>query len=194
MADPHHVATLDGFDRGTVVLYRLGFFACTAALGTCATLYGLRAAQAWPPAWLTPVALVALCAAVSLAAVHIHLYVKRLRWMLQASTALGLVLALFGLALPPLWWASWPLLVGGVGFTLVTLAGLAWKERFCFRIPGLALSPFLLAAGVLLVLVDLPVGVAATRGPAAVILGWLSIRKALQPLHFDIGDKARYQV
>jgi uncharacterized integral membrane protein len=194
MADPDHVAQLDGFDRATVLLYRLGLGATAASLAGSATLYALRAAQMWPPAWMTPIALVLVCVSVGLAATHVHLYVKHLRWFLLASTVLGMGLALVGLALPALHPASWPLLVAGVGFTLVTASGLAWKERFCFRIPGLGLSPLLLAAGVFLVLADLPVGVAATWGPAALILGWLAVRKALQPLHFDIGDKARYQV
>ena len=31
-------------------------------------------------------------------------------------------------------------------------------------------------------------------GLAGVVVGWLAIMKWTQPLHFDVGDKARYQI
>ena len=82
----------------------------------------------------------------------------------------------------------------GMGFVFVALSGFALKEQFCFRIPGLRLVPLFLAAATFLHLSPQP----WTAGPPMIIaggvLGWLSIAKIRQPLHFDIGDKSSYQI
>ena len=194
MANPEHVPVLDGFDRFTVVLYRLGIAFAAAGLVAVATVHFLRSAVVILPGWALPVSWGLTLAAVALSAANLHLYDKRIRWILAGSTPLGLVLFGVGEALPPTWPLVWPVQVAGMGFVFVTLAGIALKERFCFRIPGLRLVPLFLAGGLVPVLIDWPLGIGIAYGPAALVVGWLAIAKWTQPLHFDVGDKSRYAV
>lgn len=147
-----------------------------------------------PPWWLGPLLIVAAGATAALCAANVHLYDKRIRWVLQAAAPLGLALQAVGLAMPDLWILAWPTQIAGLGFGFVTLSGLALKERFCFRIFGLRAVPLLLALGLLPLLVDWPLGAPILLGPAALVLGWLAVAKLGQPLHFDIGDRRAYQI
>ncbi|TVQ90403.1 MAG: hypothetical protein EA397_12510 [Deltaproteobacteria bacterium] len=194
MADPHHIPTLDGHDRLTVTLYRSGLVLSALSILAIAVGYGLRAALLPPPAWLGPALLVASGVAVSVATANLHLYDKRIRWVLQGCAPAGLALQALGLAMPDLWLASWPLQVAGLGLGWVSLSGIALKEQFCFRIFGLRATPALLALAVLLILIDWPLAIPYLLGPAAVVLFWLALAKLRQPMHFDIGDKSSYQV
>lgn len=74
-----------------------------------------------------------------------------------------------------------------LGAALATLSGLAFKEQFCFAIPGIRLLPLLLP---LLWLLEWT-RVALASG---LLLGLLSLAKWRMPLHFDIGDRGRYQL
>jgi uncharacterized integral membrane protein len=194
MADPHHVPDLDPFDRLTVGLYRAGIAASALCLAGIAVAYGLRAAMVAPPWWLGPMLLTAVGATAALSATNVHLYDKRVRWVLQGAAPLGLALQAVALAMPETWAAAWPLQVAGVGFGFVTLSGVALKERFCFRIFGLRAVPALLALGLVPVLIDWPLAVPVVLGPAAIVLAWLAVAKLRQPRHFDIGDRRAYQV
>lgn len=194
MANPEHQPQLDGFDRLTVRLYRLGLGASALCLAAFVVLCILRLNGTYPPYWLRLVGLVAVTASVALAATCVHLYDKRIRWIIAAAASFGLALQALGLALPAEWTVGLLLHAAGVGFSLVSLSALAFKEWFCFRIPGLRVAPLFLAAGVLGVAVDWPLGIALTWGPAAVVIGWLAVRKATMPLGHDIGDRDRYQV
>lgn len=194
MANPEHVPLLDGFDRLTVVLYRLGIAFAAVGLVAVSAVHIGRALLLAPPSWALPLTWGATLAAVALSAANLHLYDKRIRWVLAGSTPLGLVLFALGEALPATWWLIWPLQVAGMGFVFVTLSGIALKERFCFRIPGLRLVPVFLAGGLIPVLIDWPIGIAVAYAPAALVVGWLAVAKWTQPLHFDVGDKSRYAV
>lgn len=194
MADPHHIATLDGFDRLTIRLYRAGIVGSALMILGLAAVFGLRAALLGPPAWVGPVLLAAVGVTSALSAANLHLYDKRVRWILQGAAPLGLALQAVGATLPETSWASWPLQVAGVGFGFVTLSGIALKERFCFRIPGLRLVPPLLALALIPVLIDWPVAAPALLAPAGAVLAWLAVAKLRQPLHLDIGDRRAYQI
>jgi uncharacterized integral membrane protein len=76
----------------------------------------------------------------------------------------------------------------------VTLSGLAFKESFCFSIPGLKLVPLALAVSWFALVVDLPVYAGSILFPAACLYFFMALRKAQMPLHFDIGDKSAYQI
>lgn len=185
MADPHHTPVLDGFDRLTVRLYRLGLG--LSAIGVLiASLSRLVAVENPADAW------VLVNTGVALAAANMHLYAKQIRWVIGAACFTGLVLQAFATSLPAPG-GSW-VLHGGLGFVFVSLSGFALKEQFCFRIPLLRAVPLFLAAS----LVPLTLGMRLAAGivllPAGATLLLLAVRKAGMPLHFDIGDKSRYQV
>jgi uncharacterized integral membrane protein len=193
MANPEHVPVLDSFDRMTVALYRSGLVAASACLLAVAVLYTLKSVGVWVPTWAGPLSLALTSLCVMVCAVNLHLYVKQVRWLMAGAAPLGLALQVVALAIAEVPGAH-VLETAGLGFVFVTLSGIALKERFCFRIPGLPLVPVTLALGLIPLLVDWPPGVAACYGFAGLVVGWLSIAKWGQPLHFDVGDKAAYQV
>jgi uncharacterized integral membrane protein len=179
MADPHHVALLDGYDRGSVRAYRAGLGGAAVGLGA------LTAASAGHAPLEVARWLVVVGAALSLA--NVHLYDKRIRAVIVGAGWTGAVLLLAPV--------PWPLVhLAGLGFVFVALSGFALKEQFCFRIPFLRAVPLLLATS----LVPLAIGpmplATALLGAATAALGLLAVAKLRMPLHFDIGDKSRYQV
>ena len=107
---------------------------------------------------------------------------KHFRLTFQFATWLALLCALLG-------WHE--LALGGA---LVTLGGLCFKEYFCFRVPLLNLQPAFVAAlwfawvfegGWIARILSLIVGG---------LLLILAVQKWRMPLHFDIGDKTKYQI
>lgn len=180
MADPQHVPTLDGFDRLTVRLYRTGLV--IAALGVCGL--GLERVGLGTHRMDVVVFLGTL-----LAVADLHLYDKRIRWVIGLSAHLGSAgLVLGGLTdRALLHWA-------GLGFVFVVLSALALKERFCFRVPGLVAVPWLLALSLVPAVLDLPTIQGGLCLLASLPLGVLAVAKLRMPLHFDIGNKAHYQV
>ena len=81
-----------------------------------------------PAVWLTM-----LVVASGLCGFCLHIYDKRVRFLLQGLAWGGLMLAACGAP---------AILV--LGAALATLCGLAFKEQFCFAIPGIRLLPLLL--------------------------------------------------
>lgn len=184
MADPQHVPELDGFDRLTVTLYRSGIALCAGALG----LLALGAHRGWSPA----VGHGAVLAAAALAVLNLHLYDKRVRWVIHGSTWLGALLSFAG-AVTEGAVAHW-VSHAGLGFLFVTLSALALKERFCFRIWGLRAVPALLALSLVPQLADRPWLTVGLLAPAALVYAALAVAKVRMPLHFDVGNKSAYQV
>lgn len=181
MANPEHVPDLDGFDRLTVRLYRTGLAAASVGVASLAGLLALGR----PPG----PALVLILAGALLAVLDMHLYDKRVRWVIAGAGQLGAVLMVLGgvAGLEIVVWA-------GLGFVYVALSGFALKEQFCFRIPGLRLVPLFLAAGLVPLVAGWNPGAAALFGLASLPLAALAVAKWRMPLHFDVGDKSRYQV
>ena len=100
----------------------------------------------------------------------------------QFATWLALLCALLG-------WHE--LALGGA---LVTLGGLCFKEYFCFRVPLLNLQPAFVAA---LWFAWVFEGGWITRILSLIVGGLLlilAVQKWRMPLHFDIGDKTKYQI
>ena len=184
MADPHHVPELDAFDRLTVVLYRAGIGVGALSMG----LVALGAWQGWPP-W---VGQFSVLAATALLVADLHLYDKRIRWVIGAAGWIGACL-LFGGSVADGVLGHW-VSHAGLGFLFVTLSALALKERFCFRIWGLRAVPLLLAASLIPQLLAWPRGTVALLVPASLVYGALAVAKLRMPLHFDVGNKSAYQV
>jgi uncharacterized integral membrane protein len=123
-----------------------------------------------------------------LQASSLHIYDKVIRWLLANATWVGLLVIVIDGGN-----GGW-LQNFGLGCLFVTLSGLAFKESFCFRIPGLKLVPLALAFSWFALVLDLPVYAGSILFPAAGLYFFMALRKAQMPLHFDIGDKAAYQI
>lgn len=184
MADPHLSPDLDAHDRRTVRLYRLGFVITTVALGTTAGLL-ITGEPTRAPLWWTALG-------IALSAGHVHLYDKRIRWVLQVMAWVGL-LALLGAPLLRLDVAR-VVRLAGVGLLYASLSGLALKEGFCFRVPFVRAVPVLLAAAVAAQLAGRGVLAGALIVPVVPVMAWLTVRKLTMPLSHDIGDRDAYQV
>ena len=186
MADPHHEEPLDGLDRLTVRLYRTGLSA--SALGLCSLAAALVSGR-------TDVAAVAewtVVAGVAVSVSCMHLYDKRIRWVIGSSAWVGALLLVAAGTRPDVW--AWWVHHAGLGFVFVSLSAFALKEQFCFRIPLLRGVPAFLALSLVPMLAGAALPAAVLLGLAGLVTGRLAWAKSRMPLHFDIGDKSAYQV
>jgi uncharacterized integral membrane protein len=183
MADPDHVPDLDAFDRFTVRLYRAGLVGQALLLAAGGLAVASEQAR---------IVWAAYAACVALSALNMHLYMKSFRWVISGAAWFGLVLQLAASTASSgvehwLWHV-------GLGFLFVASSAWALKERFCFRVPGMRLVPVMLAGS----LIPILGGQAHPVGPLITVAGLLfavlALAKARMPLHFDVGDKSKYQV
>jgi len=183
--------TITKQDQREVLTYRLALSA--VALGELALLvqwYRWGPALAWP--WL-----LLMAAGLGLALLRIHIYLRPLHLALKAFWLLGclggLLLAVKvgpNQMLPVL--ARQPLWILAVGPFFAALAGVGFKEFFCFQRPE--------AIGVTLLLPLALLGrLAGVLGPEltmallalqAVLLLLLCLRKFPMPAAADVGDKS----
>lgn len=171
MADPHIKSPMDIWDYVSVIIYRSGFVLTVPfmALLPWHTEIGFAS---------TPFLLVAT----AMLASSVHLYLKSMRYIIQYAAWSALLLTLLG----------FPLI--GLGASLVAIGGLCFKEYFCFRIPLLYLQPGIVAALWFCLLFDQMLYAKILAGIAALFLVIVSYKKWCMPLHFDIGDKSKYEV
>jgi uncharacterized integral membrane protein len=173
------VAVLDGDDRVSVRLYRLGLVLAAAGL-TWLSVALLSGRDTSVPTWI-------VILATAIAVAHLHLYAKHIRrWITWAGWSSVV------LAAAPVPWAVVD--VAALGCAFVALSALALKEQYCFKIPFLRLQPVVLATSVAALLLG-------WAGPAGVLLAIAALLQALMayaklrmPLHYDIGNKAAYQI
>ncbi|TCP97327.1 putative integral membrane protein [Cricetibacter osteomyelitidis] len=168
MADPHIQSPMDALDNLTVIIYRSGFV--LAAIFTALLPFQPEIAK-------IGILISAICCASSL-----HIYLKNFRLLLQMATWIALVFYLLG----------FPLIA--LGGALLTIGGLCFKEYFCFRVFGLNFQPIFVAGLWFSLAFRLSLGVQIFSAIAGLLLLVLSIQKWRMPLHFDIGDKTKYQV
>ncbi len=180
MADPQPDDAIDDHDRRTVAFYRLGLALTGASLGGLASEAPFREVD--PENW----AVRGLVAGVGLSVLHLHLYDRRIRWFLGLCAWMGAWLALTGLHI----WAT----RAGLGALFVVVSGLALKERFCFKIPGLGLVPWALALGIVAWSAGPNVVAGASLAVATAFVLIMAVVKGRQPVGFDVGDKTRYDV
>ena len=185
MADPHHVPVLDSFDQFTVRLYRTGLSLAAGGLAwaTVALIAGRSPVWAW----------MCVVLGTALAVLNVHLYDKRVRWVIQTAAWTGALLQLVAAGPVPEVVAHWAF-HAGLGFFFVSLSGFALKEQFCFRLPALRLVPLLLATSLLPLVAGVPQAAGVLVGLAALIYVALAVAKVRMPLHFDVGDKSKYQI
>lgn len=168
MADPQIKSPMDFWDYLTVIVYRSGF-----VLATLAVL--LLPYQA-------DIAQKGLLIAGAMLGSSLHLYLKQFRLIFQFAAWLGLLAFIFGLPLIAL------------GAMLLVVGGLSYKEYFCFRIFGLNFQPIFVAVLWFAFVFEQTVLTHLFSLICGVLLLILSIQKWRMPLHFDIGDKKKYQV
>lgn len=187
--------TISESDRLGVIVYRAGLILATLSFSLGSSLVIWQGATPAVLTWLTPLfAVFSLGLGISL--MTIHIYLVALHRLLQVFWLIGsisaAILAWYGREPLALLVYNHPLTLIGIGFSFAALTGIYFKEAFCFnRIETKFLTPLvpLLLLGHMLGIMPLSV----ERGLLAV---WtiffliFAIRKAIQPIPPDIGDKS----
>jgi uncharacterized integral membrane protein len=190
--------TITAADRRGVVVYRTGLAgaAVTFAVGTGLAL-GFPHNETVVYSLSGLYTLFWLSLGISLATIHIYLI--PLHRLLQGFWLVGglasLAVAHYGDG--PFWAtvANHPQTVLGVGFTFAALTGIFFKEAFCFnRFETKLLTPLvpLVLLGHLFNVLP-PLAVEILLGVWAVLFLVFALRKGLQPLVPDIGDKSVFE-
>ncbi|MEX3070672.1 DUF2301 domain-containing membrane protein [Vibrio alginolyticus] len=183
MADIDHQETLDFWDKLGVSLYRAGISLFSIALIGFSTM-ALGWFSGLGEYYRSVLVMIAIAAALS--AANVHIYSKTVRLVISWSSWVALVLMLSDFELNRVWLP--------LGFVFVTFSGIALKESYCFKVPGLKLVPVLLAVSVFALCFGSQIIAAIATMIAGLIMGYLSIAKWRMPLHYDIGIKANYEV
>ncbi|QGM80315.1 DUF2301 domain-containing membrane protein [Otariodibacter oris] len=168
MADPHIKSPMDSWDYLTVILYRMGFVLSTIMVALIP--------------YKADIAQYGLLVGGVMMASSLHLYMKSFRFLFQFALWVGLLCQIFNLP---------ELALGAVFFTL---GGLCYKEYFCFKVIGLNFQPVLLAILWFAIVLEWQIAVIVLSAISALLLLVLSVQKWRMPLHFDIGDKTKYQI
>ncbi|NJR50376.1 MAG: DUF2301 domain-containing membrane protein [Leptolyngbyaceae cyanobacterium CSU_1_3] len=188
--------TITEDDRRSVIVYRGGLVVAALSFAIATALVFWQGASAVSLlTWLYGCFWVAL--GVSLGMVHI--YLKPLHRALQAFWAIGGAVSL-GLALrsgEPLALQVYqhPVTILGIGFTFAALTGIFFKEAFCFN----RFETKFLTAIVPLLLLGHLLGWLPIVGEQGLLAGWaalfvvFAIRKVIQPIPPDIGDKSVFE-
>ena len=180
-------------DRTGVIIYRSGLMvaALSFAIGSAGVLLNnsiiLQA--------LTPL-IACFCLGLGVSLATIHIYFALLHRVLQVFWAIGTlaVVALILSSNEPLALTIYnhPEALFWVGFTFAALTGIYFKEAFCFnRLETKILTPL-----VPILLLGHLVGVLPVQWERAMLASWavlfvvFAIRKAVQPIPPDIGDKS----
>lgn len=187
--------TIDPHDRREVVRYRIGLAiaALCFVLGTAAVLW--QGDSPWALQGLT-ILYGLFWLALGLSLFNIHIYLKPLHRLLQGLWLVGGVAsgAIAALSPDPLALTVYehPIYLWGVGFTFAALTGIFFKEAFCFnRFETKLLTPlvpFLLLGHLFQFLPSSWESILLAFWALNFII--FVLRKAIQPIPPDIGDKS----
>ncbi|MCW8329417.1 DUF2301 domain-containing membrane protein [Photobacterium sp. SDRW27] len=169
MADPHIQSDLDYLDKLTVILYRCALTSSAAFMSVIA--------------WEASFATQAMVIAALIAATTVHIYDKRFRLLIVGSGLFAAVWLMMGLWNPL-----------ALGAALFTFSALAIKEYFCFQLKVLMLTPLALAGFWFCQVFGQDQISIAFSMTGSILLAVAAFSKWRMPVHFDIGDKSRYQV
>ncbi|BAU13718.1 putative integral membrane protein [Leptolyngbya sp. NIES-3755] len=185
--------TIEDHDRQSVIIYRIGL--AIAAL-SFAIATGLAFGQNL--FWITPIYFL-FWTALGVSLFTIHIYLKPLHLALQGFWMIGgiaSIVLLFVSSEPlALYVYQHPIWIFGIGFTFAALTGIFFKEAFCFdRFETKLLTPIIpvLLLGHLSGWLPLP-WEQALLGIWAVLFAVFAIRKLIQPIPPDIGDKSVFE-
>jgi uncharacterized integral membrane protein len=186
--------TITEGDRREVILYRsgLGLAALCFIAATGIVLLASPLDPYFPVlSWLYS----GFCLGLGLSLWTIHIYMKALHRVLQAFWVIGVVASLAIAHGSPDPFAvtvyTHPLTILGTGFVFAALTGIFFKEAFCFnRLETKFLTPLIpvLLLGHLLGWLSSPVEQVLLVLWAA-LFAVFAVRKAIQPIPPDIGDK-----
>jgi uncharacterized integral membrane protein len=192
--------TITPIDRREVVIYRAGLAVAAVCFAVGSGLVLSRVGAGQP--WLGPVLSLlysgfALGLGVSLWLIHI--YMKPLHRALQMFWGIGVVASLaiaHGFPEPfaqSVYEHPWTIL--GVGFLFAALTGVFFKEAFCFnRLETKLLTPLVPTLLLGHWLGWLPMTVEqGLLGLWALLFGVFAVRKVIQPIPPDIGDKSVFE-
>lgn len=186
--------TITKSDRWGTIVYRAGLMVAALSFATGSTLVLLNPSLSVFSA-LSPLFAI-FCLALGASLLTIHIYLAALHRLLQAFWAIG-VIAAAAIALTssePLAVAVYhqPITLLGVGFIFAALTGIYFKEAFCFnRAETKVLTPL-----VPILLLGHLAGVLPMQWEQTMLGVWamlfvvFAIRKAIQPIPPDIGDKS----
>lgn len=187
--------TITQSDRTGVIIYRSGLLiaALSFALGSWLILF-----SGWNSTILTaltPIYLV-FSMALGVSLVTIHIYMEFLHRVLQIFWGIGcisaIVLALYSSEPLAIFVYNHPTAIFGIGFTFAALTGIYFKEAFCFnRLETKLLTPLvpMLLLGHLTGVLP-PTWEQVLLGVWAILFMVFAIRKVVQPIPPDIGDKS----
>lgn len=185
--------TIDDHDRQGVILYRGGLAIAALSFAIATGFAFLQNAF-----WITPIYFL-FWTALGVSLFTIHIYLKPLHLALQAFWMIGGLasIALLFVSSEPLALSVYqhPLWIFGIGFTFAALTGIFFKEAFCFnRFETKLLTPIipLLLLGHLTAWLPL-LGEQVLLGSWAVLFVVFAIRKLIQPIPPDIGDKSVFE-
>lgn len=181
MADPQVKETLLSMDKLSIASYRFGM------LLTPLCFIGLAYQQLYLPLGYKSL-IVWLALAVFLQAANLHIYDKKIRYALVTSAWFGV------------WFVSLSLLMNGLLFAhlslaglFVCLAGISYKESFCFSLSILKLNPVFLVLLWICLLLGTPLWSAIFALSSAGLSAYMAYKKVRMPLYYDIGDRSKYQ-
>lgn len=181
-------------DRTGVIIYRTGLMVAALSFAIGSALVLLDKTGGVLNA-VTPL-IACFCLALGVSLVMIHIYLASLHRALQVFWAIG-TLAAGALALSssePLALTVYnhPAALFGVGFIFAALTGIYFKEAFCFnRLETKILTPL-----VPILLTGHMLGVLPVQWERAMLASWavlfvvFALRKVVQPIPPDIGDKS----
>jgi uncharacterized integral membrane protein len=190
--------TITDLDRQGVIIYRsaLTIAAICFCAATVAVLLPLTAVESAKILNLVTGLYIIFSIALGIALSKIHIYLVILHRALQAFLAIGCISAIaVGLQHhEPLAVVVYqqPIVLLGMGFTFVALTGIFFKEAFCFN----RFETKLLTAIVPLLLLGHLINALPQNVEAILLAAWaglfliFAIRKAIQPIPPDIGDKS----
>jgi len=186
--------TINQSDRTGVIIYRAGLMVASLSFAIGSALVLLNNNQVGLQA-LTPL-ITCFCIALGVSLVMIHIYLAVLHRLLQAFWAIGsmaaVALALSSSEPLALTVYNHPNALFGVGFIFAALTGIYFKEAFCFnRLETKVLTPL-----VPILLLGHLVGFLSVQSERVMLAVWavlfvvFALRKVIQPIPPDIGDKS----
>ncbi len=186
--------TITQSDRKGVIVYRAGLMVAALSFAIGSTLVLTNSNPNILPVLTELFACFCLGLGVSLFTIHIYLAVlhRALQIFWAIGTACAAMIALSSSEPLAIAVYNHPTALFGVGFIFAALTGIYFKEAFCFnRLETKILTPLvpILLLGHLIG--DLPVqGEQVLLGIWAILFVVFAIRKAVQPIPPDIGDKS----
>ncbi|MEM1252068.1 MAG: DUF2301 domain-containing membrane protein [Cyanobacteria bacterium P01_H01_bin.21] len=184
-------------DRRDVIIYRSGLAVAALSFALGVILLTGRGAQLTPGLlWAMSGCYLTLWLGLGVSLWFIHIYLRSLHqalqlfWFIGGAASLGLLIAIPGPLVLTVY--QQPLSILGIGFTFAALTGIFFKEAFCFnRLETKLLVP--LVPGLLLthMLGAIPTDIGRNLLIVwAVLFVVFAIRKLVQPIPPDIGDKS----